>query len=755
MQTPRAPRVIFIGLILLIVGAVVSVVASPAAWAALINVPNDHATIQAAVDSAAAGDTVEVETGVYNERITFSTSGTAGNPIVLQAAAGHSPVIDGSGIAVGGITGLVYIEDQSYIHVVGFEIRNYQASGGSDFPAGIWVRGQADGIELRDNDVHDIENNGCGNCGAHGIAAYGTSAAGSINNILLDGNTVRDCVLGWSESVVLNGNVENFVVSNNTVHDNNNIGIDLIGFEGECVGCPDALDRARDGLVTGNLVYNIDSQGNPAYGSERSAGGIYVDGGTRIVIEKNTIDLSNIGVEIASEHNGKATSEIIVRNNFISNSHLTGIAMGGYDTNRGSTEDCVVVNNTLYHNDTDATGSGELLVQYDTRNNVIENNIMVAGAPNVFITNYYTANTGNVVDYNLYFSNGGAATSEWAWKDDFYDGFAAWQSGTGNDANSQFVDPQLVDPGSGDLHLTLGSPAVNAGDTLAAASIGTEDIDGDVRVDGVAVDVGADELAECGDSNVAASEECDDGNLIDGDGCDSNCTFTACGNGIITAGEICDDGNTANGDCCSSLCAFETAGSVCSDGEPCTVVDTCDGLGTCNGSAAPDPACVIPDPGSRGSSIKLTDKGSKDKLSWKWGRAPEVLIATLGDPTASDDVALCILVDNGSGPEVFMSALAPSGSGWELKAGTTLKYKDKALTPDGLKKVQIKAGAAGKAKAKVQGKGANLDISGLPLSPTATVTTELRNLTNGTCLGATYAAPFKRNEADRFQAQLD
>ena len=105
----------------------------PDASAATINVPNDHATIQAAVDAAVAGDTVEVETGVYNERVTFSVGGTVGNPIVLQAAAGHSPVIDGTGIAVGGTTGLVYIEDVSNIEVVGFEIRNYTASGGADF----------------------------------------------------------------------------------------------------------------------------------------------------------------------------------------------------------------------------------------------------------------------------------------------------------------------------------------------------------------------------------------------------------------------------------------------------------------------------------------------------------------------------------------------------------------------------------------------------------------------------------------------
>lgn len=81
-----------------------------------------------------------------------------------------------------------------------------------------------------------------------------------------------------------------------------------------------------------------------------------------------------------------------------------------------------------------------------------------------------------------------------------------------------------------------------------------------------------------------------------------------------------------------------------------------------------------------------------------------------GDTVEIDDVAFCILVDSGSGASVVLSARAP-----------------------------------GKPKAKVQGKGADLGVIGLPLAGRPVVTAELRNLTNGTCVGATYSAPFKRN----------
>lgn len=69
-----------------------------------------------------------------------------------------------------------------------------------------------------------IENTNA-NVGAHGIVVYGNSNA-PISYVTIDRNEIYSCKLGWSESMVLNGNVTHFTVSNNYVHDNNNIGID-------------------------------------------------------------------------------------------------------------------------------------------------------------------------------------------------------------------------------------------------------------------------------------------------------------------------------------------------------------------------------------------------------------------------------------------------------------------------------------------------------------------------------------------------
>lgn len=190
------------------------------------------------------------------------------------------------------------------------------------------------------NKIHHIEHNNT-NGGAHGIAVYGTNSSNSIKNILIEGNEIYNCKLVWSEALVLNGNVENFVVQKNIVHDNNNIAYDFIGHEGECSN-PE-LDQARNGIVVDNIAYNIDSRSNPSYEGEGSADGFYVDGGKNIIFERNTAYNCNIGFEVASEHGGKSTSGIIIRNNFIKDNISLGLAIGGYDAQRGSANNCYIV----------------------------------------------------------------------------------------------------------------------------------------------------------------------------------------------------------------------------------------------------------------------------------------------------------------------------------------------------------------------------------------------------------------------------
>ena len=107
----------------------------------------------------------------------------------------------------------------------------------------------------------------------------------------------------------MNGNVDSFEVTNNKVHDNNNIGIVLIGHEG--VSPLAALDQARNGIVRNNIVHH-NSSFNTTSNNEYSANGIYVDGGKEINIEQNQSYETDLGIEVASEHAGKVQVKLLL-----------------------------------------------------------------------------------------------------------------------------------------------------------------------------------------------------------------------------------------------------------------------------------------------------------------------------------------------------------------------------------------------------------------------------------------------------------
>src|SRR6202022_3294793 len=235
------------------------------------------------------------------------------------------------------------------------------------------------------------------------------------------------------------------------------IGIDAIGFEK--VSSATATDQARDGVISGNTVYNITSYGNPAYGNSYSADGIYCDGCTRVTIERNVNHNTDFPLEVASEWPGKLSSYVTVRSNLVYDNNASGLTIGGYDSRRGGTDHCNFVNNSFYNNDTKNTGAGEFQIQYYATSNVLKNNIVYAGAQNLFIYSY-TSSSANPVDadYNLYFSSGGAANSSWTWNATTYSGYAAYRSASGKDATSAFSDPQYLSLTTPDLHVAGASP---------------------------------------------------------------------------------------------------------------------------------------------------------------------------------------------------------------------------------------------------------------------------------------------------------
>jgi hypothetical protein len=451
-------------------------------------------TVQWSADHVAAGDTVNVLSGVYSETVNIPVSGSASaGYVTLQGYSGQTPVLDGTGLSIpGGQYGMFNIASQSYIVIRGFEIRNYKTTTRQNVPVGIYITGAGTHIQLLNNHVHDIVTSATGcNANALGIAIYGTQAPASLNNITVSGNELDHLKTGCSESLSLDGNVDTFTVTGNLIHDNNNIGIDAIGYEG--VSPSTNYDRARNGLINLNTIYNISSSGNPSYPKNcYCSDGIYVDGGTNIIVERNLVHNVDLGIEMASEHSGKVTSYVTARDNLVYWGNSAGISIGGYAGSVGGSDHVTVVNNTLFQNDSKNTGSGEFQIQYHATNNVFKNNIVYATSQALMVNNY-TSSTSNPadVDYNLYFSPLNASNATWVWVGKTHTGFTAYQAATGKDNASNYADPLFVSTNTPDLHVQTNSRAVNAGINLGTAIVGTADFAGNPRVQGSNIDIGA------------------------------------------------------------------------------------------------------------------------------------------------------------------------------------------------------------------------------------------------------------------------
>ena len=152
--------------------------------------------------------------------------------------------------------------------------------------------------------------------------------------------------------------------------------------------------------------------------------------------------------------------------------------------------------------------------------------------------------------------------------------------------------------------------------------------------------------------------------------------------------------------------------------------------------------------------IKNKADNTKDKLVWKWIKGDATTQVQFADPTTTASYALCFYA--GATPTLIEGlSVPPAGGKWSAISTKGYKYKDPSGTNDGVTKIIVKGGAAGKSKALVKGKGANLPDfdSDLPIAMgDLPMTVQLRNNSNGLCWGGSFASP-KKNQADQFNAK--
>jgi hypothetical protein len=253
--------------------------------------------------------------------------------------------------------------------------------------------------------------------------------------------------------------------------------------------------------------------------------------------------------------------------------------------------------------------------------------------------------------------------------------------------------------------------------------------------------------AFCGDTVLDPGEDCDDGNVDNGDCCDDSCVFdpvsTPCDDATVCNGmEECDGAGN-----CGSGTTLD-----CDDSQPCTQ-DTCDPILGCQSTSGPSATCLLPGK----TSFDVTDKvdNSKDKIKWKWIKGEETFIADFGDPVVSTDYALCVYDETASSPTLTTSLNLPANGTW-MPNNKGFKYVDKTTAFDGVFKIQLKSGSAGKAKISFMAKGAGINPALTPFDGAdfydqdGQVTVQLLNGI-GICWSADLPVPALKNEVDRFK----
>lgn len=450
-------------------------------------------SIQKACNSATPNSVVFIKAGTYNENIVVNVSGKTGNPITFKNYNNETVIVDGTGKS-GSI--LLQIEDKSYLNFEGIIFQNVVKNGATGILVECSENGNVNSLIFKKITIRNIKWNSSATAipgdgdNAQPFIVYGrgTTEANAITNLVVDSCEFYSNHTGFSEVLSIDGNVNGFAVTNNIVHHNTNIGIYAGGNYGEC-SVPE-LDHARNGLIEKNTCYKNVSL-------YATSGGIYADGAHNVVIQRNISYRNGYGIEVGAEEDG-TTENITVINNLIYKNQESGIFVGGWTTETsGEVLNCTFRNNTLFQNDSTNNGSGEIYITKAT-NCVFENNIVYSNKQNILISaENISPQADNKFNYNCYFSPSNSASNiEVNWRGKNYTSFTGYQSGTAQDKNSLYTNPQLTDITAltPNFNLLKGSLCNNGGNPATVLGSGETDFLGYSRLAEERIDIGAIEL---------------------------------------------------------------------------------------------------------------------------------------------------------------------------------------------------------------------------------------------------------------------
>jgi hypothetical protein len=401
---------------------------------------------------AVGGDAIYVRGGTYITKLTWTNSGTTSNSIRLSNYQSETVIVNGGTLPS---PNLLTIDNKSNLSIEGIIFENNYMQGAK----GIYVVGQGTNITISKCIVRNVGWTTNPNADpfvpepdgqAHGILVNGRTSLGFTN---VD---IRDCriyniITGNSEALTIVGNVSQFTIQKDTVHDTKNIGIVVAGHYSWAVniGVNPSLNQARNGTITQCVTYN-----NRRFSNLYAPAGIYSDGAKDINIFGNKSYQNGNGFSVGCENPGFVSRNIKVYNNLIYDNDNQGIYWGS-NAAGSLIKQCTLKNNTFFYNGNLGAFYSEVSLQNGDSCAILQN-IMIPKTSSHYAVSIFGYNFSNLsVDNNLTFRY----NLETAFL--YVPGTPPQFTPTNNlTQNPQFVSPVLPNP---NLNLLINSPAINKG----------------------------------------------------------------------------------------------------------------------------------------------------------------------------------------------------------------------------------------------------------------------------------------------------
>jgi hypothetical protein len=186
------------------------------------------------------------------------------------------------------------------------------------------------------------------------------------------------------------------------------------------------------------------------------------------------------------------------------------------------------------------------------------------------------------------------------------------------------------------------------------------------------------------------------------------------------------------------------------------IADTIKLLQNDDGPAPPTPCPASPatcrQPFLPGKAfLLLKDKADPlDRVIWKWIVGSQTDESEFGNPLATEGYRLCVY----DGGALLFDMGANAGATFWRDTAAGFTYKNPDTNSDGTLGVVLHAGVDKKAKIIVKGKGDNLAMPAVG-SLAGPITIQLHQSSGTVCWGATYSAPFLRQDAEILKDRAD